>query len=127
MSRRVCGVGNCEIEMAAIESYRDLESWKVSVELAVEAFSFASHLPQSERFEMGSQLRKAAVSIPSNIAEGQASGPGRRYHHVEIVRRRQILSTDAFARIDQLAEHAGRLIHGLERSVRWRSRLPLGA
>ena len=128
--------------MASIESYRDLESWKIGVELAVEAFSFASQLPSSERFELGTQLRKAAVSIPSNVAEGQASGPGRRYHHhvqislgslaeletlVEIIRRRQILSSETFARIDQLAEHAGRLIHGLERSVRWRRNVAAGS
>ena len=63
--------------MAVIVSYKDLESWKVAMAVAVEAYAFAGRLPSSERFELGSQIRRAGVSIPANLAEGQASGPGK--------------------------------------------------
>jgi len=127
--------------MAAIETFRDLEAWKVGVELALGPFAVASHLPASERFEVGGQMRRAAVSIPSNVAEGQANGPGRRSHNhvrialgslaeletlVEIIRRRKLLPADALQNIDALAQHAGRLIHGLERSLRWRLNIQTG-
>ncbi len=53
-----------------IASYRDLEVWEEAMRLLEVAYRFASRLPPSERFEMSSQLRRAAVSVPANIAEG---------------------------------------------------------
>ena len=71
--------------MAAIVSYRDLEAWKAAMNLLLAAYAVARQLPQTERFELSAQMRRAAVSVPSNIAEGQATGPGGRYrHHVRI-------------------------------------------
>jgi len=55
------------------------------MKLALDAYSVAKQLPPSERFELSSQIRRAAVSVPSNVAEGQASGFGRRCrYHVRI-------------------------------------------
>ena len=69
----------------SIKSYRDLDAWKVSMDLTVRVYELIPRLPACERFEMCSQLRRAAVSVPSNVAEGQANGPGRRYsNHVRI-------------------------------------------
>jgi four helix bundle protein len=53
--------------------------------LAVVVYGVAKQLPATERFELAAQMRRAAVSVPSNVAEGQATGPGGRYrHHVRI-------------------------------------------
>jgi four helix bundle protein len=52
------------------KSFRDLDVWKRSMELAVEVYKLTATFPDSERFGLVSQLRRAAVSIPSNIAEG---------------------------------------------------------
>jgi four helix bundle protein len=127
--------------MAAIVSYRDLEAWQSAMELSLEVFAVASQLPGSERFELGSQMRKAGVSVPSNVAEGQASGPGKRYlHHVqialgsvaeldtqvEIVRRRGLVSDGGLQSIDGLLRQTGRLLHGLERSIRRRLQINVG-
>ena len=105
--------------MGKIESYRDLEAWQSAIELSLEVFAVASQLPGSERFELGSQMRRAGVSVPSNVAEGQASGPGRRYlhhveialgslaeldTHVEIVRRRQLVSQSGLAAVEELLQ-----------------------
>ena len=54
----------------AIDDFRDLEVWQRSVDLAVEVYRVTSAFPSEHRFEITSQLRRAAVSVSSNIAEG---------------------------------------------------------
>lgn len=53
-----------------IRSYKDLIVWQKSIELVVEVYRLTSKFPKSELFGMVMQMRKAVVSIPSNIAEG---------------------------------------------------------
>ena len=62
--------------MPAIKSYEDLEIWQVSMDLLVDVYSLTERLPQSERFNLISQLNRAVVSIPCNIAEGWGRGRG---------------------------------------------------
>ena len=52
-------------------SYKSLKSWQKSIELTHEIYRLTRLLPKEELFGLSSQMRKAAVSIPSNIAEGQ--------------------------------------------------------
>jgi len=54
-----------------LKSFRDLEVWKMSMDLAAAVYEMTSSFPQSELYGLVSQMRRAAVSIPSNIAEGQ--------------------------------------------------------
>jgi len=58
--------------MGAIRSYRELVVWQKSVDLAEKVYRATERLPPSERFGLANQMRRAAVSIPSNIAEGQS-------------------------------------------------------
>ncbi len=58
-------------QQVKIKSYRDLLVWQKGMTLAKQVFSFTQSLPVDERFGLVAQLRRAAVSIPSNIAEGQ--------------------------------------------------------
>jgi four helix bundle protein len=53
-----------------IGDFKDLEVWRLAMTLAEETYRLAATLPASERFELASQFRRSAVSIPSNIAEG---------------------------------------------------------
>ena len=53
-----------------IKSYHDLEVYKRAYELALDIHKLSFNLPSRERFELSSQIRRAAVSIPLNIAEG---------------------------------------------------------
>lgn len=53
-----------------LQSYKDLIVWQKSTELAVAIYELTEQLPQSEKYGLTSQMRRAAVSIPSNIAEG---------------------------------------------------------
>jgi four helix bundle protein len=55
-----------------VQSYRDLRVWKTAVELTLEVYRITESFPASERFGLTSQLRRAAVSVASNIAEGHA-------------------------------------------------------
>jgi four helix bundle protein len=119
--------------MGTIRSFRDLEAWKTAMDLVLTTYTLAKKLPAAERFELGAQLRRAAVSIPSNIAEGNACGPRRRYlNHLriaigslaeldtqlEIAGRLELLpASDTVVAKQQLATTA-RLLHGLVRSLR---------
>ncbi|MGI8922863.1 MAG: four helix bundle protein [Fimbriimonadales bacterium] len=55
-------------------NYRELDVWKVSIELVKVTYGVISELPDEEKYALGQQLRRCAVSIPSNIAEGQGRG-----------------------------------------------------
>jgi four helix bundle protein len=52
-------------------SYKDLEVWKLAVGLVKAVYQATNKFPASENFGLTNQIRKAAVSVPSNIAEGQ--------------------------------------------------------
>jgi four helix bundle protein len=54
------------------QSYRDLMVWQKGVELAKLLYPLTAMLPKEEKFGLVSQIRRAAVSVPSNLAEGQA-------------------------------------------------------
>jgi four helix bundle protein len=56
--------------MGEIKSYGDLDVWQLGVDLAADCYALTSRLPADERFGLTGQTRKAAASIPSNVAEG---------------------------------------------------------
>ena len=56
--------------MGAIKSYRDLQVWQKGVQLASLVYQTSRAVPKDEQFGLISQMRRAAVSVPSNIAEG---------------------------------------------------------
>lgn len=62
-------------------SYRDLEVWQKGIDLATQIYLKTKEFPQEEKFGLTHQLRKAAVSIPSNIAEGQARRTKKDFSH----------------------------------------------
>ena len=53
-----------------VTSYEDLEVWQVAMALAEDCYVLTGTFPSDERYGLSSQMRRAAVSIPSNIAEG---------------------------------------------------------
>ena len=57
--------------MSKILSYRDLTTWQKAIDLVVEIYSSTQKLPKEELYGLVSQIRRAAVSVPSNIAEGK--------------------------------------------------------
>lgn len=70
--------------MAMTRSYKDLIVWQKAKELGIETYKITESLPRSELYGLVSQMRRAAISISSNIAESY-----RRFHSKE---KRQLLS-----------------------------------
>jgi four helix bundle protein len=63
----------------AIESFRDLRVWQQGMELAEHIHRLTERFPKSEQYGLISQIRRAAVSVPSNIAEGHTRESSREY------------------------------------------------
>jgi four helix bundle protein len=55
-----------------IKSYRELTVWKKSIDLVIEVYELTKSFPKEELFGLTSQMRRASISIPSNIAEGHS-------------------------------------------------------
>ncbi|MBL8851920.1 MAG: four helix bundle protein [Planctomycetaceae bacterium] len=60
--------------MATVSSHRDLIAWQKAVHLVKRCYQVSSRFPSDERFGLTQQFRRAAVSVPSNIAEGKGRG-----------------------------------------------------
>lgn len=60
--------------METIHSYKDLIVWQKSIDLVTKIYSFVAEFPKEEVFGLSSQIKRAAVSIPTNIAEGRFRG-----------------------------------------------------
>jgi four helix bundle protein len=118
--------------MAGIKSFRDLLAWNAAMDLVITAYDLAGKLPRSERFELGAQIRRAALSIPSNIAEGHAAGARQRYlNHVriavgslaeldtqvDIATRLAFVTAEDVAVTAQQLTRTGQLLHGLARAL----------
>jgi len=107
--------------------------WRLAKELAVELYEITERFPKREKFGLTSQLRKAAVSVPSNIAEGKARGSDRdflRFLYMargsleELDTQMEIASELAYLdgidveRAESLFENLSRALEGLIRKIR---------
>jgi four helix bundle protein len=62
-----------------IKDYKDLIVWQKAMDLVVEVYVLVKLLPREEVYALSSQIRRAAISIPSNIAEGQARNSSKEF------------------------------------------------
>jgi four helix bundle protein len=117
-----------------VKSFRELQVWQKAMDLADAVYSATAEFPRDEMFGLRSQIRRAAVSIPSNIAEGRAIGGGRFLHHVRIaigseaelqtqielaIRRGYINPDNARALLGHAAQ-VGRMLHGMLNALKAR-------
>lgn len=63
------------------KDYKELNVWKKSITLVKLVYPLIQQLPQTEKFALCDQMRRAAISIPSNIAEGKARTSGKEFRH----------------------------------------------
>ncbi len=114
-------------------SYRDLVAWQKAMVLVKDVHRITQGWPEQERYGLTSQVRRAAVSVPSNIAEGQGrTGTKELLHHLSIAHgslyevETHLLIAQQLEYIDDPAchtpmaqtEEVGRLLGGLIRSLR---------
>jgi four helix bundle protein len=127
--------------MSVVLSFRDLEVWQAGMQLLVSVYRATNSFPSAERFGLTSQVRRAAVSIPSNIAEGHARrSDGSYLHHIKIALGSQAelgtqveaayrlgyLEGDAAKRLLAEIDRVRQLLHGLRRSLERRRQALLG-
>lgn len=104
------------------------EAWKLAHNLALEVYRITDRWPSSERYYLTGQIRRAALSIPTNIAEGAAKrGPREFRRYLDIARGslselsyllrfsrdRGILDVETFHAMDELRDRAGKVTWGL--------------
>src|SRR5438105_14489783 len=68
-------------EFLMAQHYKDLIAWQKAMDLVVEIYATTEQFPSREKFSLTDQIRRAAVSVPSNIAEGQAHYSHREFLH----------------------------------------------
>jgi four helix bundle protein len=116
----------------AIKSYEDLTAWQLAVAATIEVYRVTSLFPSEERFGLTQQVRRAAVSVPSNIAEGYGRGSRQDYARflrvgrgslyevetqLQIAVRLGYLEDEAYREIRAKLSEAGRVLAGLIRSI----------
>ena len=114
------------------DSFRDLLAWQRSMALVTEVYRATDAFPQKEIYGLTNQIRRAAVSVPSNIAEGKGRLSKREYvqflskargslceveTQLEIAVSLQYLAPDTFAALREHASAAARVLNGLITSV----------
>ena len=114
-----------------IQSFRDLLVWQKGMDLAVTIYKSTEKFPRSEMFGLTSQIRRAAVSIPSNVAEGKAVG-GQSYPrhvkialgseaevqtHLELAKRLNMLREEEAHHLLEQTSEVGRMLTGLLSSL----------
>lgn len=120
-------------------SYKDLIAWKKGMELVAMIYDATERFPSNEQFGLVSQLRRAAVSVPSNIAEGKAHYSNRDFvrflrhargslaeieTQILIAQQRKYLSDPTVIKLTDRLDELGRILSGLINSLNNREPTP---
>ena len=115
-----------------IRGFKDLEVWQVAMRLVRECYVLTRAFPDTERFGLTNQLRRAAVSVPSNIAEGHGRGSPKSFlqylwiangslaeveTQVLLSIDLEFVSQDEASSVVDLIQQVGRMLTGLRRSI----------
>ncbi|SPE22134.1 S23 ribosomal protein [Acidobacteriia bacterium SbA2] len=116
------------VEAGRIQSYRDLQVWQLGMDLAEGCYLLTKRLPKDELFGMTSQIRRAASSVPANIAEGYGRDSKGEYiqflrvaqgslkeleTHLTLSRRVGLMSESETKNVLEECDHLGRMLHRL--------------
>lgn len=115
-----------------MKTHKDLDVWKNAVQLAIKVYELTRTFPKEEVFGLTAQMRRAAVSVASNIAEGAARRGNKEFvhflylaagsaseldTHLEICRQTGIRTDDDVSRLQTDADRVSKMLFGLIRSV----------
>jgi four helix bundle protein len=114
-------------------AHERFEAWKWAHRLALEVYAATDRWPRSERYELTSQTRRAAISVPTNIAEGVARQGRREFarflsislgslaelsYLLRFSRERGLCDAAEWRALESLLDQTGKLVYGLYRRVR---------
>jgi four helix bundle protein len=116
-------------------SYRELVAWRKAMKFVIEIYQATQNFPSEERYDLTNQLRRAAVSVPSNIAEGARFSQKEFHHFLSIPRGSmaeietqlclakdlQYLSSSKCAELLANADELGRILNGLIAAIKTRA------
>ena len=118
-----------------MKTYKELGVWQKAVDLTTEVYRITRHFPDDEKFALTGQIRRAAVSIPANIAEGWGRGTTKEYIQFLLISRGSLMELETHtiigARLGYLSEkdtaalklrvdEIGRMLNGLIQSLKGR-------
>lgn len=113
--------------------HRKLIAWQKAMDLAVQTYHLTASFPQEEKFGLSVQMKRAAVSVPSNIAEGSAGRTAKSFHNYlvqadgslaeldtqfELARRLGFATEEKISAAEALLDETSALVGGLKRSQR---------
>lgn len=119
--------------MATAKNYHELQVWKKSHNFCIVIYRITNSFPSSEQFGLTNQLRRAAVSVPSNIVEGFERGSNKEFKQflivargsvgelqaqIEIARDLEYISVDNFAKLHENLIEIHKMINGLIKAIR---------
>ena len=127
--------------MSEIKDHKGLEAWQVAMDAVMETYAVSSDFPKSEIYGLTGQMRRAAVSVPSNVAEGYVRGGRAEVNQLgialgsiaeldtqlEVGRRLAYVSGDRAAHLQELIVSSRRLVNGLRRARRLKLGLSVAA
>jgi four helix bundle protein len=114
-------------------SYRDLDVWQKSMMLAVSVYALTAEFPKHEVYGLRAQMRRAAVSVPANLAEGRGRFTRGEFAHHAAIARGSLMELDTYLEIavqlgylqvqsvepaQQMADEISRMLTMLIRSLR---------
>jgi four helix bundle protein len=120
-----------------VKSHKDLDAWKLAVELATDVYRATKVFPKDELYGMVAQMRRSAVSIASNIAEGAARQGEKEYlqflyiapgsaseldTQLEIAERADLADKTLLQELQATTTRVGQMLRGLTRSLRERGK-----
>ena len=120
------------VAQAKIKSHRDLIVWRKAMDLVVLVYKATEGFPKHELYGLTNQIRRAASSVPANIAEGQGRRSKNEFRqflgnargslleldtHLELALRLDYLTASQHDRIHRDLEEVGRVLNGLLRSL----------
>ena len=121
------------MEEKMVQSYKDLIVWQRAMDVVIEVYKLVKLLPKEETYALSDQMRRSAVSIPSNIAEGQGRNSTKEYLQFLSIAKGSIceletqliicnntnyLTAEQTAAVEEMLQETGKMLNALMKKLR---------
>jgi four helix bundle protein len=116
-----------------VKDYKDLKVWQKGIEIVDKIYSITDHFPKDELYGLANQMKRSAISIPSNIAEGFVRNHSKEYiqflyislgscaeldTQIFIAHKRNYLTSDIFKELTEDINHESRMLVNIINAVK---------